>query len=206
MRKFPTLTQKEFEIFKKLNTPQKIQDFLNALPFNFEKKGDTNMSPLSTLHSGTAHCMEGAMLACAILWYHGQKPLLLDLKTTNDDFDHVVTIFKQNGLWGAISKTNHGVLRYRDPIYKNVRELVMSYFNEYFLNLNGKKTLRSFSKPFDMSTLDSNWLITKKDLWSVVRALEKSPHIQLLSPKSIKNLRPAEEIEIKMGSIIQYKK
>jgi hypothetical protein len=206
MKKFPAITQKEFEIFETLDTPQKIQDFLNTLPFNFEKKGDTNMSPLETLRAGTAHCMEGAMLACAILWYHGEKPLLLDLKTTNDDFDHVVTLFKKNGLWGALSKTNHGVLRYRDPIYKNVRELVMSYFNEYFLNSNGTKTLRSYSKPFDISRLSPDWLTSSKNLWNIVRLLEKSPHVQLLSPASIKNLRPAEAIEIEMGTITEYKK
>jgi hypothetical protein len=206
MKQFPFQEITEFRIFKKLNTPEKIQDFLNTFPFNFETSGDTNMSPLSTLHAGTAHCMEGAMLSAAILWYHGQKPLLLDLKASNDDFDHVVTLFKHDGLWGALSKTNHGVLRYRDPIYKNIRELVMSYFHEYFLNSSGKKTLRSYSVPFDLSKLDTHWLTSQKNLWNIVVALEKSPHTDILSKQSIKKLRNAESIEIQLGSIVQEKK
>src|SRR3989344_6349937 len=124
MRKFPAKDIKEFKIFKKLNSPSKIQDFLNEIPINFEKKGETCKSPLVVLKSNNAHCIEGAMLASAALWYHGEKPLLLDLKTSNDDEDHVVALFKANNRWGAISKTNHAVLRYRDPIYLSVRELV----------------------------------------------------------------------------------
>jgi hypothetical protein len=205
MKKFPLPLPKEFEVFKKLNTPQKIQDFLGTFPFNFEKHGDTNMSPLETLRAGTAHCMEGAMLAAAILWYHGQSPFLLDLKTTNDDQDHVVTLFKQDEYWGAISKTNHGVLRYREPIFKSVRELVLSYFSEYFLH-DGRKTLRSYSKPFDMSKLDLSWLTSKKDLWNVVRALDKSPHVDIVNKKQIKNLRLAEPVEIEAGKVIEWKK
>lgn len=204
MKIFPKIHRQEFAIFDTIDSPQKIQDYLNSIPFNFEKKGYTNKSPLRVLQTGTAHCMEGAMLAGAILWYHGFKPLILDLKTTSDDQDHVITLFKHNGLWGALSKTNHGVLRYRDPIYKTVRELVMSYFNEYFLNKNGKKTLRSYSTPFDLSKLDQKWLTSNKDLWSIVTLLDDSPHIEIMSQKSIKNLRPAEPIEIKMGKITEY--
>ena len=205
MRKFPILTEKEFAVFKKLNTPQKIQDFLNTLPFNFEKQADTNRSPLETLRAGTAHCMEGAMLTAAILWYHGQSPLLLDLKTTDDDQDHVVTLFTQDGYWGAISKTNHGVLRYREPIFKTVRELALSYFSEYFLH-DGRKTLRSYSKPFDMSKLDPEWITSKKDVWNIVRMLDTSPHIAIINKKQIKNLRRAEMVEIAAGKVVEWPK
>ena len=106
------------------------------------------------LRAGKAHCMEGALLAAAILEFHGHKPLLLDLRSTSEDLDHVVALFKQNGYWGAISKTNHVVLRYREPIYGSVRELAMSYFHEYFLD-NGKKTLREYSVPVDLGKFDS---------------------------------------------------
>lgn len=214
MRVFPHNDFSEFAIFKKLNTPQKIQDFLNAMPFNFEKGADTNRSPLETLRAGTAHCMEGAMLAAAILWYQGEPPLLLDLRTTNDDTDHVVALFKRQGkkgaMWGAISKTNHGVLRYRDPIYKTIRELTMSYFHEYFLNSNGEKTLREFSKPFDMSRLKEKksnaWLTSPKDLWHVVHALNRHPHETIMDRRSVKNLRKADSVERKVGEIVEYKK
>src|ERR1700689_2528610 len=126
MRRFPDLGYEEFDIFKKINSPSKVQDFLNGIPANFDAGKRTCRSPLMALRRNEAHCMEGAMLAAAIFWYHGQRPLGLDLKTTERDDDHVVALFKQGDRWGAVSKTNHAVLRYRDPVYANVRELVMS--------------------------------------------------------------------------------
>src|ERR1700690_3868497 len=122
--KFFDFTKEEMQVFERLNTPQKIQQFLDKLPINFEENGETYLSPREMLRHKTAHCSEAAIFAAVALWYHGQKPLILDLKTWKDQ-DHVVTLFKQNGYWGAISKTNHAALRYRDPIYKTVRELVL---------------------------------------------------------------------------------
>ena len=110
------LTKKEWQKLKKLSTPEKIQDFLNSLPFNFEKNGETHSSVRYALKRGSVHCFEGALIAAAALWIRGEKPLILDLVTVRPDLDHVVTLFKRGGYWGAISKTNHAVLRYRDPI------------------------------------------------------------------------------------------
>lgn len=208
--------KKELKMLKGLNTPQKIQSFLNSSPFRFEKK-DTYNSPRKVLKDHKAHCFDGALLAAAALWVNGEKPLLLDLKVTESasrrkrDVDHVVALFTKDGLLGAISKTNHAVLRYREPIYKSVRELAMSYFHEYFMN-NGEKTLRSFSKPFDLSKLappkgaglSTDWLTSEKDLYYIVEALDNSPHTQILSPKQIKNLRKADKIEIKAGEITDW--
>lgn len=198
--------KKELKVLKSLNTPQKIQSFLNNLSFRFEKK-DTYNSPRKILRERRAHCFDGALLGTAALWVNGEKPLLLDLKVREEsgDVDHVVVLFKRFNRWGAISKTNHAILRYREPVYKNVRELAMSYFHEYFLN-DGEKTLRSFSKPFDLSRFDTEWLTTEKDLYYLVEALDNSPHTQILSPKQIKNLRKADKIEIKAGEIVEYKK
>ena len=196
---------KNQRILSQLNTPSKIQDFLNKLPFNFEKNGETYMSPSSALKANKAHCFEGALIAALVLWMRGHKPLLLDLKTTEDkDVDHVVTLFKQDGYWGAISKTNHAVLRYREPIYKNIRELAMSYFHEYFLK-TGEKTLRSYSKPFDLSNFPKDWITSDKSLYYLVEKLDKSPHIKILSRKQIKNLRKADKLEIKAGEIVDYR-
>ena len=119
------LTKHELAIFKKLNTPRKIQDFLERMPINFDKGADTLMSPRRLLRVGKAHCIEGALFAAAALWFHGHKPLLLDLQATDDDYDHVVALFRHNGYWGAISKTNHAVLRYREPVYRGIRELAL---------------------------------------------------------------------------------
>src|SRR3989338_505434 len=130
------LTPPEQKIFQKLSTPAKVQEWLEALPQNFELHGDTYMSPRSVLKEQKAHCMEGAVFAAAVFAYHGHQPLLMDLQTADPDEDHVIALFKENGRWGAVSKTNHSILRYRDAVYKTPRELALSYFHEYFLEEN----------------------------------------------------------------------
>lgn len=205
MRRFPTLDIEEFQAFADIDSPAKVQDLLNRIPQNFDSGRRTCKSPLSVLKRDKAHCMEGAMLAAAIFWNHGEKPLVLDLRTTEKDDDHVVALFRQGGRWGAVSKTNHAVLRYRDPIYKNIRELAMSYFNEYFLD-DGVKTLREYSAPFDLRRYGSDWLTSKKDLWDVPRDLDRSRHFKILPPGAHRRLRLADGIEIKAGKLIEWKK
>ena len=198
-------TKKEIALIKKLNTPSKVQDFLNTLPFNFEESGETLKSPLLTLREGNAHCFEGALLGAYILSKHGFKPLILHLQTIKGDFDHVITLFKIDGLWGALSKTNHGVLRYREPIYKNIRELVMSYFHEYFLD-SGLKTLRKYSKPLDLNVFENGWEMEDVDLWGIDDALDKIKHYEIAPKKVFKKLRKTDKIEIEMGKIVEYKR
>ncbi len=206
MKKFFGFDETEIKVLNKLNTPQKIQDYLNKLPINFEEDGGTARSPRQVLKLRKAHCIEGALLAAVALWYHGQKPLLLDLVTTKNDDDHVVALFKQNGCWGAISKTNHAVLRYREPVYKTVRELAMSYFHEYFKD-TGQKTLRKFSRPYDLSKIkNKDWLISGEDLWEINNALDDYFHYDILTPKQLKNLRPAEKIEVEAGKLVEWRR
>src|SRR3989344_7544763 len=133
-------TKKEISAIKRLNSPKKVQGFINKLKINFEENGDTCLSPRLVLKEKKAHCIEAALLAAAILRFHGYPPIILDLESTSRDFDHVIFLFKSRKHWGAISKSNHTSIRYREPIYRTIRELVMSYFHEYFLD-NGKKTL-----------------------------------------------------------------
>lgn len=201
MKRFLKGHPKEFSVLKKLTTPAKVQDFLETLPINFERRGDTCRSPLMALRAKKAHCMEGALLAAAAFWYHGEPPLLLDLKTGRGDESHVIALFKQNGRWGAVSKTNHAVLRYRDPVYASPRELAMSYFHEYFLD-NGRKTLRSYSKPFDLRKYNGDWLTAPKHLWKLIDALDRSPHVRI-APRAIA-LRRADVIERKAGKLVQW--
>ena len=108
------LSKEEESFLKGLNTPQKVQEFLDSIPFNFERDGESCMSPRRTLAARKAHCIEGAFVACAAFMLQGRKPLILNLKVEQGDDDHVVTLFRENGYWGAVSKTNHAVLRYRD--------------------------------------------------------------------------------------------
>lgn len=203
---FP-LSKEELKILKKLNTPIKIQDFLDKLPINFEEDGvDTLMSPRRVLKERKAHCIEGALLASLCLWLQGQEPLLMDFKTLPCDEEHVVALFKQNGFWGAISKTNHPILRFRDPVYKTPRELAMSYFHEYFMFENGKKTLRSFSAPFNLKKYPKGWLTSNDDLWYIGADLDDSRHFEVIPKNSLKFIRKADKISIKAGKIIEWKK
>ncbi len=199
--------KEEMEILLKLNTPKKIQDFLNnEIEMNFEENGETCMSPRRVLRERKGHCMEGAMLAAAILRIHGEKPLVLDLEATKDDEDHVITVFKKNGKWGAIGKTNHYVLRYREPVYRDMRELVMTFFHEYFLNKNGKKTLRRYSNPIDLSRFDKyNWMTSEEDVWFVPQYLADCKHNEILTKKQIRELRLVDNIEIEAGKIVDKK-
>ncbi|MEK7564117.1 MAG: hypothetical protein AAB510_00920 [Patescibacteria group bacterium] len=196
-------TKKEISLIKKLNTPAKVQDFLNSLKFNFEKNGETLSSPLVTLRRGSAHCFEGALLGSYIMFIHGFKPQIMYLKSTEDDYDHVVALFKINGFWGALSKTNHAVLRYREPIYKSIRELAMSYFHEYFLD-NGKKTLRQYSTPFNLDTLSEDWVYKQKYLWYIDKMINKTKFYDIVPKSYTKKLRKAENIEIQAGKIVEY--
>jgi hypothetical protein len=188
----------------KLPSPAKIQDFINKLTFNHERKGETHRPALLALKHKEAHCFEGALIAAAALQKLGHKPLLLDLVADEPDFDHVVALFKVGGHWGAISKTNHAVLRYRDPVYKSVRELAMSYFNEYFL-YNGTKTMKSFSKPFDLTKFDRVWVNSEEDLAWLAHKLDASPHTDILTSKQKKNLRKADKIERQVFDVVEYK-
>lgn len=200
---FADLNLNEKRVFERLNTPQKIQDYLDTLKMNFAD-ADPCFCPRQVLQFKKAHCMEGALLAAAALAYHGRKPLLLDLTTTKEDEDHVVALFKQDGFWGAISKTNHVVLRYREPIYRTVRELAMSYFHEYFLSKNGEKTLRTFSKPFSLSKYQT-WVTSQKDIMEIIQDMSDSKHQEIITTKQIKNLRKADKIEIKAGKIVEWR-
>ena len=178
---------------------------MDKLPINFEKNGETCRSPFMVLKHREAHCMEGAMLAAAALWYNGESPLLLDLKTNGYDSDHVVTLFRQGRYWGALSKTNHAVLRYRDPVFSTIRELALSYFNEYFLD-NGVKIMRSYSAPYSLLKHGDKWLASEKDLLYVADALDRSKHFDIVNKKTTFLLRKADPIERKAGKITEWKR
>lgn len=146
------------------------------------------------------------MLAAAALRMAGERPLLMDLTTTDDDQDHVVALFRRHGCWGAVSKTNHAVLRYREPVYRTLRELAMSYFHEYFLQANGKKTLRSFAGPVDLSRFDRRgWMTSEEEVWYVPEHLCEVPHTPMLTRAQIASLRPADGVERCAGDIVEWK-
>jgi hypothetical protein len=203
---FSKFAKEDLKVFETLNTPAKIQNYIDHFPTNFEYQGNTYYPPVEVLKKNKAHCAEGAVLAALILYYNGEKPLLLDLKTTKPDVDHVIALYKKFGHWGAISKTNHAVLRFREPIYKTIRELALSYFHEYFVD-TGQKTLRSYSNPFDLTKVDNvDWVTSEEWMWDLMYQLDKSKHHPLLDKSQIKNLRKADLVEIQAGKIVREKK
>jgi hypothetical protein len=200
------LKTSEFRTLKKLDTPIKIQNFLDTLAINWEKNGETYMSPRLVLRKKKAHCLEGALLAGLALWIAGEEPLLLDLRAYGDE-DHVITLYKRNGYWGAISKTNHSTLRYRDPVYKTIRELVLSYFHEYFNDKTGKKALREYStRPFNIKKLGTKWITSEENLQYIAQAIDDAPHTRLFPKKQEMLLRKADSMERRASAIIEWPK
>ncbi len=199
-------TKKELAMMKRLNTPAKVQDFLNKIPINFEKDGvDKCKSPVMVLRAKSAHCIEAAILGAYILSLHGHQPLLMHLATTDEDKDHVIAPFKMKGLWGALSKGNHAILRYRDPIYKNIRELAMSYFNEYFLE-SGNKTMRSYSKTLNLNSFGKDWIGHEGDLWDIDDKLDEIKHFAIAPKDVIRKLRKVDPVEIKILALHEQPK
>ena len=194
----------EFRILRRLRSPRAVQDLLNDIPINKEKSRETCTSPLITLRRNRAHCMEGALVAALALWMQGHRPLILDLKTAAGDVDHLVALFRKDGYWGGITKTNHAVLRYREPVYRDTRELAMSFFHEYFLQ-DGRKTLRSFStRPFDLTRWKANWMTAEEDLWDLSDAIDTAAHTPILTRRQIAGLRKADRVEIRAGKLVEW--
>lgn len=191
-------------MLSRLKKPGSIQDFLDEVPINYERRGETCSSPLIALRRGTMHCMEGALVAALALWINGHPPLIMDLKSADNDVDHLVALFRTGGFWGGITKTNHAVLRYREPIFRDPRELAVSYFHEYTLP-NGRKTLRSYSAPYDLRRYPSDWVTTDEPLWDLETKIDKSRHIKILNKKQIAELRRADDIEIRAGKLIEWR-
>ncbi len=174
----------ELRSLRALKTPAGIQRFLDDLPYNL---GYTARSPKKVLQDRTASCLEGAIFAAAALRIIGFPPLIFDLEADRDT-DHVLAIFKVRGHWGAIAKSNFTGCRYREPVYRTLRELAMSYFNIYF-NLRWERTLRRYSRPVNLARFDRrNWMTTDKPVWFIAEHLCDIPHISLITPAMAKRL------------------
>jgi len=198
------LSKAEFAVLKRLRTPEKIQDFLNRMSPNFETDGQTLLSVREVLRQRRAHCIEGAMFAACTLWVHGEPPLLLDLRAERD-YDHVVALFRRGRCWGAISKTNPALLRWRDPVYRSLRELAMSYLHEY-ANRRNQKTLRSYAGPFDLRRFDPElWVTNGKNCWDVGATLDDLRHRPLLTKKQARALRLRDAVERKAGALAEHR-
>jgi hypothetical protein len=171
-------------LFRGLSSPRQAQKFLDRLDYD-DRPG--TRSPLWTAREGTANCFEGALFAAAALRAMGHRPLIVDLVAANDD-DHVIAVFKKQGHWGAVAKSNFAVLRYREPVYRTVRELAMSYFDINF-NTRRRKSLRSYSPPFSLARFDRrDWVTTDEDIGYIGDALNAARHIRLITPRMAREL------------------
>ena len=198
------LTASEFAVLERLDTPARVQDFVYGLTQNFEVRGETCLTVREVLRERRAHCIEGAMLAACAFWVHGEPPLLLDMRAVND-FDHVVALYRRHGRWGAISKTNGVFLRSRDPVYRDLRELAMSYFHEY-ANRRSHKTLREYSLPYDLRRLDPRiWVSGEKGAWKVAAALDEVRHFRLVPGRHLRLVSRRDPFERRASELSQYR-
>ena len=194
-------TRSELRTLRALKTPAGVQRFLDELPYNL---GYTARSPQKVLHDRTGSCFEGGIFAAAALRVLGFPPLIFDLEAEQDT-DHVVAIFKMRGHWGAVAKSNFTGCRYREPVYRTLRELAMSYFNIYF-NLRFERTLRRYSRPVNLTRFDHlNWMTTDKPVWFIAEHLCEIPHISLLTSSMKKNLNRLDPRSV-AGEMVGHRK
>ncbi len=190
-------TRSELAALRRLRTPARIQDFLDALSYRAE---DAPACPRRVLAERTAHCYDGALFAAAALRLAGHPPLLVDLQAVRDD-DHVLAVFREGGCWGAIAKSNFAGLRFREPIFRSVRELATSYFESYF-NLEGEKTLRRYLRPFDLSRFDRlGWTFDETWLPDIAERLDASRHHPVLPPARERRLRAVDDQSMRSGMV-----
>jgi hypothetical protein len=177
-----TLSEKQF--LKKLNNSQKIQCYLDDMVYNIH---DAAISPRYVMLTNDGHCLEGGLLAAAALEFHGHQPLMISLQAERDDH-HVITVYKTKTGWGSLSKSNTTLLRGRDPIFRNIRELVMSYF-EFYFNVKGQKSLYAYSNPINLNNYNHwNWRTTDDDLHKMGQSFSNETHYELLSIRELKKL------------------
>lgn len=200
------LTAREYAQLAKLDTPARIQAFVNAIPANHEPDGDTVHSVRGVLTHRVAHCIEGAFVAACALWIHGERPLVMHLGCAAHDNPHVLALYRRGRRYGAISKSNGAWLRYREPVYRSLRELAMSYFHEFF-DRQGNKTLRSYSTAFDLRRLDSAWWVTSEnDCWRAHDVLAGLRHYPLIDAAQARSLTRRDAFERRSSRLVQYPK
>jgi len=193
-------TPRELWLLRGLKTPSGVQRLLDAMPYHI---ASTAWSPRRVLRERTAHCLEAAIFAAAALRVLGFPPLLLDFESVPDDTDHVIAVFRQRGRWGAVAKSNYAGLRYREPVYRGLRELAMSYFEGY-VDVRGRRTLRTFSQPVNLARFDRahpGWMTTEKALWWIPEFLVDIPHTKLLTPAMTRTLTRADRRSIESALV-----
>jgi len=185
-------------VFRGLKSPQAIQAYLDSLPYKAE---ELDRSPLRVMSDGQGHCLDGGIFAALALWRIGFRPLLVDLvPAPGSDDDHVLAVFQVDGLWGTLAKSNYPALRYREPVHRSLRELVMTYF-EFYFNLEREKTLRGYTRPLDLTKFqDPAWMWEEEGIKKVSKRLYSLKPINLISEKSAAKLNVSDERTYRAGT------
>jgi hypothetical protein len=190
------LNSAERRILERLTTPNKIQIFLDEIDYSIE---ETNRCPFYVLRDRMANCFDGAVFAAAMLSRLGYPPLILDMLPNGRDDDHVLAVYKRDGHWGAVAKSNFAVLRFREPVYRTVRELVMSYFEQYY-NVDREKTLRAYTRPLNLQVFDKyQWMTRNETMKRIEQRLSKMRPVRLLTRRMINNLSLVDERSCQAG-------
>jgi hypothetical protein len=187
--------KKEYGILSRLNSPADIQAFLDEIPYS---KDSFYRSPASVLRDGRAHCFDGALFAAAALCRLGEPPRIIDMIAERDD-DHLLAVYKLNGHWGSVAKSNFVGLRFREPIFRNLRELVLSYFEDYY-NVKGEKTLRAYTVPLDLRRFDGlDWMRNDERSESIAQRLDRIRKVPLLTKNMVDSLSPVDKRSLESG-------
>ena len=187
-----TFSRAERAVLASLKRPEDLQRCLDELSYNLEPDGETCFSPRRVLRERSAHCLEGALFAASAFRFHGRRPLVIQMRAEPDlDEDHLLALFrekKDSGAWGAVAKSKFTGLRFREPVYRTIRELAMSYFEQYF-NEVAEKSLRAVSRPVDLSRFDArSWETAEDDLHDVAEYLAHRPMRPLVTSRQARAL------------------
>jgi len=190
------LTRSEQRIMARLTSPAKIQEFLDQTSYSTE---DIYRCPLRVLRECRAHCFDGAVFAAAALRRLGFAPLVLELVPNERDDDHLIALYKRDGLWGSVAKSNFVGLRFREPVFRSLREVVLSYF-EQFYNVAGEKTLRAYTLPLNLTAFDAlGWTVKDEPLDQIAESLDKKRRISVITDEAVRQLSLADERSRKAG-------
>ena len=197
------LKKNERQLMAGLNTPVKIQAFLDQLSYSLE---EAYRCPLRVLRERTAHCFDGAIFAAGALWRLGHPPLILELLPNDRDDDHLLALYQRYGHWGALAQSNFASLRFREPVYRTLRELIMSYF-EQFYNVDREKTLRGYTRPLNLQTMGNiRWMVDDRLLEEISERLDKIRRYSLINEKIAGELSPVDERSYQAGLLGANKK
>jgi hypothetical protein len=190
-------TPREVRALGRLSDPVAVQAFLDRVPYSADP---FYRSPRSVLRDRKAHCFDGAVFAAAALRRLGHAPLLVDMRAVRDD-DHIIAVFKRAGHFGAVAKSNFVGLRFREPIFRNLRELMLSYFEEFY-NVDREKTLRSYSAPLDLGRFDPLGWETRDGAMDVIAArLDSARHFPLVTARQEARLGKVDERFYRAGML-----